>query len=46
MSIQASRSPVGSRTEMGGWSADERPPLLKAIPSSKDRQYASVRVTR
>jgi hypothetical protein len=33
--------PVGSRTAIGGSSAEESPPLLKAIPSSYERQYAS-----
>jgi len=36
--------PVASRTLIGGSSAEDRPALLKAIPSSYDRQYASERV--
>ena len=37
-SIHARKMPVGSRTSIGGSSAEESPPLLKAIPSSYDRQ--------
>ena len=45
MSIHARRMPVGSLMEIGASLASERPPLLNAMPSSYERQYASVRVS-